>query len=51
MKNFTNKFGYLVIMCIVLFAATPLFVREWSAEQKDVLNSFEKYIGLTYREM
>jgi len=45
MKNFSNKFGYLVIMCIVLLVATPLFAKEWSVEQKDVLNSFEKYIA------
>jgi len=43
MKNFTNKFGYLVIMCIVLLVATPLFAKEWSVEQKDVIEWFKKF--------
>ncbi len=43
MKNFINKCGLLVFMCIVLLAAASVFAKEWSAKQKDVLNSVEKY--------
>jgi hypothetical protein len=37
-------------VCIVLLASTPVFAKEWSAEQKEVVDWFNKYTEVSIEE-
>jgi len=49
MKRLINWIGVLVFICAVLLTTASLFAKEWSAEQKDVLNSLKAYIAANYK--
>jgi|GEM_PF-1403182 len=45
MKSLNGRCWVLAFVCIVLVVETPIFAKGWSAEQKDVLASFNKYLS------
>ncbi len=45
MKNLIERFGFLAFIFMALLVTAPVFAKEWSAEQKDVLNSFNQYLA------
>ncbi len=45
MKSPYGARAVLLFACIVLLAATPVSAKEWSAAQKEVLNSFNTYLA------
>ena len=51
MRKLQNRlFPHIYKPNLVLLAITPAFAKEWSAEQKDVLNSFSKYLAAALQE-
>jgi ketosteroid isomerase-like protein len=45
MKSLNGRGWVLALVFIVLLVTTPVFAKEWSAEQKDVLASFNEYLS------
>ena len=45
MNILNGKYWVLVFVCVVLVVTTPVLAKEWSAEQKDVLASLNKYFS------
>jgi ketosteroid isomerase-like protein len=45
MKNSANIYAFFALACIVLLVTVPLLAKEWSASQKEVLSSFNKYLA------
>jgi len=45
MKSLIGRGWFLAFACLVLVVTTPVFPKEWSAEQKDVLASLNKYLS------
>ena len=46
MKKLLMVLPLVVLLCVFLFESKPIHAEEWTAEQKDVLNSLEKYIAV-----
>ena len=42
-KSSVVLLGLVFCLCVFLIKSAPLHAEEWSVEQKDVLNSFEKF--------
>lgn len=45
MKNTALMYKAFAFVCIVLLVTSSIFSKEWSATQKEVLNSFNKYLA------
>jgi len=45
MKNFVRSRGFLAFFIMVLLTTTLVFAKDWSAEQKNVLNRFKEYVA------
>jgi ketosteroid isomerase-like protein len=45
MKNFIRRPGFSAFLVMVLLTTTSVFAKDWSAEQKNVLNCFKEYVA------